>query len=245
MGSAMRLCFSDPLGAAALGSCAASHDKTGGAGSLSFVWGALRGTGVRVLRRFGVGRPRSRQNEHRLRAAGGVRSLASSSPTSTPEDLWLEDVDSDKALNWVRAQNANTFEKLGDPAKSPLYPRLKAIYESKDKIPAAVKRGNYLYNFWQDAENPRGIWRRTSWEEYVKPSPEWELLLDVDKLGAEEGQSWVWQASILFHNFSLCLSVSVVLCLYAEEGRVMGLAGGDREWFLARRRAGSAYARAT
>ena len=173
--------------------------RTGG--RLSFVLGALRGTGARMMRQLGRGfsvPPLSpsaqQQKEFHLRAVGLRASAASSS--ASMDDLWLEEVDSDRALDWVKGQNKNTFQTLGDPAQSPLYPRLKAIYESKDKIPAAIKRGDYFYNFWQDAENPRGIWRRTSWEEYVKASPAWETLLDVDQLGTDEGQSWVWQGSI-------------------------------------------------
>ena len=162
-------------------------------------WGALR-SGAHAIRRLGgVTRSPSRVL---LRApaapppAGARGASASAAPAAAGDDLWLEDVDSDAALDWVRAQNAQTFKTLGDPADSKLYPRLKAIYEAKDKIPYAVKRGDKYYNFWQDAENPRGLWRRTSWEEYQKASPSWEMLLDVDKLGKDEGKSWVWQGSI-------------------------------------------------
>ena len=58
-------------------------------------------------------------------------------------------LDGDRALEWVRKQNQHAFQTLGDPASSALYPRLKAIYESKDKIPGVVKRSDGLYyNFW-------------------------------------------------------------------------------------------------
>jgi hypothetical protein len=204
VGTGFRLCFADPTVGAAAGrrpmALVTSPGHTTG-GRLSFVLGALRGTGARMMRQLGRGfsmplSPSAQQQKgHRLRAVG-AHSLAASSSASTADDLWLEEVDSDRALDWVKGQNKNTFQTLGDPVQSPLYPRLKAIYESKDKIPAVVKRGDYFYNFWQDAENPRGIWRRTSWEEYVKASPAWETLLDVDQLGKDEGQSWVWQGSI-------------------------------------------------
>ena len=197
--------------AGAVGAAAAARTRVhcrGGASAFAFcrhdtvslLWGALRGTGTRVMRRLGVTRSASRvflrSPTPQLSAAraGGARaasSLASPGPASADgDDLWLEEVDSDAALGWVRKQNAQTFKTLGDPADSKLYPRLKSIYESKDKIPYAVKRGNKYYNFWQDAENPRGLWRRTSWEEYQKASPAWEVLLDVDKLGKDEGKSW-------------------------------------------------------
>jgi hypothetical protein len=182
-------------------------------GPLSFIWGALRGTGARIRRQLRgsahapkllrstslrSASPISSATPQAVRPRPGVLNAAASASTPAQgDDLWLEEVDSEKALDWVRAQNANTFKALGDPVDSALYPRLKAIYESKDKIPAVVKRndGNF-YNFWQDADNPRGVWRRTTWEEYLKPKPTWEVLLDVDKLGKDEGQSWVWQGSI-------------------------------------------------
>lgn len=95
----MRLCFASTLSPSVLGSSPPASRK---ADSISFVWGALRGTGARMLRRIGVGRERMWQKdkkEPRLRAAG-ARSLASSSSPPTPmsDDLWLEEVDSDKAL---------------------------------------------------------------------------------------------------------------------------------------------------
>ena len=168
--------------------------------TVSSLWVALRGTGTRVMRRLGVTRSASRVllrsptpqlSEARAGGARAASSLALPGPASADgDDLWLEEVESDAALGWVRKQNAQTFKTLGDPADSKLYPRLKSIYESKDKIPYAVKRGDKYYNFWQDAENPRGLWRRTSWEEYQKASPAWEVLLDVDKLGRDEGKSW-------------------------------------------------------
>ena len=150
-------------------------------------WSTLRGTGANLRRRFSL--PATRLHS--------VPSAASSWQEN--DDLWLEDIDGDRALEWVRKQNQHAFQTLGDPASSALYPRLKAIYESKDKIPGVVKRSDGLYyNFWQDGSNPRGLWRRTTWEEYIRPSSEikWEVLLDVDKLGKDEGQSWVWQGTI-------------------------------------------------
>ena len=46
------------------------------------------------------------------------------------------------------------------------------------------KIGPYYYNFWQDAKNPRGLWRRTTLDEYRKAEPAWETVLDLDALGA-------------------------------------------------------------
>jgi prolyl oligopeptidase len=82
------------------------------------------------------------------------------------------------------------------------------VLDASDRIPGVSRRGAWLYNFWQDAKHPRGIWRRTTMAEYRKAEPKWELLLDVDALGKAEGQSWVWQGSS-------CLSASSNRCLVA------------------------------
>ena len=55
----------------------------------------------------------------------------------------------EKALSWVKTENAATLAKLGDPAASPLYDRILSILESKEKIPYVRKIGDLYYNFWQ------------------------------------------------------------------------------------------------
>ncbi len=66
--------------------------------------------------------------------------------------------------------------------------------------------GPYLYNFWRDKENPRGLWRRTTLEEYRKDAPAWETLVDVDALGKAEGVNWVWHgANCLRPEYRHCL----------------------------------------
>ncbi|TJX19584.1 MAG: S9 family peptidase, partial [Mesorhizobium sp.] len=61
-----------------------------------------------------------------------------------------------------------------------------------DRIPLVTRHGQYLYNFWQDAGNPRGLWRRTTLAAYMKADPQWELLIDLDALAASDGEDWVW-----------------------------------------------------
>ncbi|MBN8530165.1 MAG: S9 family peptidase, partial [Caulobacterales bacterium] len=58
----------------------------------------------------------------------------------------------------------------------------KAIMDSKERIPTASRRGEHFYNFWQDAEHPRGLWRRTSLAGYAQAQPEWDVVLDLDAL---------------------------------------------------------------
>ena len=57
------------------------------------------------------------------------------------------------------------------------------------------KEGPYYYNFWRDAKNPRGLWRRTTLEEYRKDQPAWEIVIDLDELGRQEHENWVWHGA--------------------------------------------------
>lgn len=110
--------------------------------------------------------------------------------------LWLEDITGDTALDWVRERNAETVAELTRSARfAELRDEVRQVLDADDRIPWPLRRGEHLYNFWQDAEHPRGIWRRTTLEEYRTERPAWELVLDVDALGAEEGESWVWQGA--------------------------------------------------
>lgn len=126
---------------------------------------------------------------------------------SVPDDpyAWLEDVDGDKALAWVREQNEASTSELGKGADY-LQRRIRAILDSDEKIPYVAKRADFLYNFWQDKEHERGLWRRTTPEEYRKPEPAWETVLDVDALAAADGKSWVWHgASCLPPEYRRCI----------------------------------------
>lgn len=127
--------------------------------------------------------------------------MASKYPDRTreiDENLWLEDIHGDEALAWVRAQNERTLAMYDAAKLAVTKSRLLEVYDSDDRIPMVTKRGAWLYNFWQDAEHPRGLWRRTTLESYKTESPDWDVLLDVDALGKSEGKDWV------FHGGQLC-----------------------------------------
>ncbi len=112
----------------------------------------------------------------------------------TPDPyLWLEDVGGAEAMSWVEQQNAAALAELqAQPDYPGIHERLKTILNSKERSPYVSKRGGYLYNFWRDARHTRGIWRRTTLQEYRKAEPKWETLLDIDRLAEEEGENWVW-----------------------------------------------------
>ncbi|MFI4875866.1 MAG: prolyl oligopeptidase family protein [Blastopirellula sp. JB062] len=120
---------------------------------------------------------------------------------------WLEEIEGEKTLDWVRDRNQLSQAKLeGDPDFAQLRDDLLAIFDSNDRIPFVRKRGDYYYNFWRDEKNERGLWRRTTLEEYEKPDPQWEVLLDLDALAVAENENWVWSgAQALRPNYTRCL----------------------------------------
>ncbi len=129
-----------------------------------------------------------------------VSSFISMADTIAPEPadpyLWLEDIEGEKSLGWVRERNAITQRELeASQDFEPMRSRLLAAYDSEARIPFVAKRGEFFYNFWRDKQHIRGIWRRTSLAEYRKPEPKWETVLDLDALAAKENENWVWSGA--------------------------------------------------
>ncbi|MFH5926385.1 prolyl oligopeptidase family serine peptidase [Roseomonas xinghualingensis] len=128
-----------------------------------------------------------------------MSSSADPRPTlAAPDDdpwFWLEEVEGERALTWVAKQNAATLGRFADARYAADRDAVKAALDRPDKLPFVTRRGAWLYNFWQDAAQPRGIWRRTTLESYRSPEPEWDMLLDLDALARDEGEDWVWQGA--------------------------------------------------
>lgn len=116
-------------------------------------------------------------------------------PEPTDENIWLEDIYGEEQLAWVREQNARTEDLLEDADYARLEGEILEVLDSTDKIAMVSKRGDWYYNFWKDRQNPKGLWRRTTWESYCTDAPEWDVLLDVDALAAAEGEEWVFHGA--------------------------------------------------
>ncbi len=117
------------------------------------------------------------------------------SAAATAEDpyLWLEEIDSPRALAWVEEQNARTKRELGSgPEFEALYREALTVLNAKSRVPHVTFRGKYLYNLWRSEENPRGVYRRTTLESLRSGSPEWTTVLDIDALSRREGKPWVF-----------------------------------------------------
>ncbi|MDB5371327.1 MAG: family peptidase [Roseomonas sp.] len=118
--------------------------------------------------------------------------------TDAPDDdpfLWLEEVEGAEALAWVEAQNDKTLARYADARVAADAVAVQAAMDRPDKIPHITRRGGLLYNFWKDAENPRGLWRRTTEASYRLDAPKWDVLLDVDALARDENADWVWHGA--------------------------------------------------
>ena len=113
-----------------------------------------------------------------------------------PDDdpyLWLEEIENARVLDWVEAQNAATSRRFLDEDVAADRKILKAIIDRPDNIPFPNRRAGRLFNPWQDAANPRGLWRTTTLESFRSDAPDWDVLIDVDALAAKEGEDWVWR----------------------------------------------------
>jgi len=120
--------------------------------------------------------------------------------------LWLEDVHGERALAWVKAQNARSLPLLkSDPEYQKDYETILSIMDASDRIPYGTLSHGFVFNYWQDAHHPRGLWRRASIAEYMKPQPNWEVLLDLDALTKAEHTSWIWEGAHCAPQLDYCL----------------------------------------
>ena len=109
---------------------------------------------------------------------------------------WLEDVSGDRAMTWVRSENAKTAAVLEqDPRYAAIHASALAMAQARDRIPYVTFIGGALYNFWQDSTHVRGIWRKTSLASYRTAFPTWTTVLDLDALATREKANWVWHGA--------------------------------------------------
>ena len=131
--------------------------------------------------------------------AAGVR--------AADDHLALEEVSGTEAMAFVAEANRKSLATLTGDRRYETY-RTQAfdILSATDRTPTPVFQGEHIFNFWQDAANPKGIWRRTTLDSYRTPTPVWETVLDLDALSKAEGKDWVWKgASCLAPQETPCL----------------------------------------
>ncbi len=142
-----------------------------------------------------------------LAAAAALIATAAFAQTNDPY-LWLEEIEGARPLEQVREWNAETEAEL---TKVPGYEerrrRALQILNNPQQIemPDSVM-GDMVANHWVDAQHKRGLWRVSPLAAFVAGKPQWRTLIDVDALGAKEGESWVWHgANCLPPQYQRCL----------------------------------------
>jgi prolyl oligopeptidase len=112
------------------------------------------------------------------------------------DHLALEEVNGTEAMAFVAASNQRALAALtGDRRYETFRRQAEAILTATDRIPGPSFLGEGIGNFWQDAANPKGIWRRTTLDSYRSANTEWEILLDIDALARSEGRDWVFKGT--------------------------------------------------
>lgn len=101
-------------------------------------------------------------------------------------------MESDEALAWVRERTGETEKALCDAAFTADQEVMYELATLPTNIPLISRRGDFVYNFWQDADHVRGIWRRTTLESFRTDEPAWDVLLDIDVLAQDEDADWVF-----------------------------------------------------
>jgi len=128
--------------------------------------------------------------------AAALLLVATPALAATTPFEWLEAVDGKEARAWVQAENARALPVLtGDRRYEPLQADALAILSARDRIPTPAFHGKDIYNFWQDATNVRGVWRRTTLDSYRTDNPVWETVLDIDALSKAENANWIWKGA--------------------------------------------------
>lgn len=123
------------------------------------------------------------------------------------DHLALEEVNGAEAMAFVAESNRRALAALeGDRRYEPFRRQAEAILTATDRIPSPSFLGEGIGNFWQDAANPKGVWRRTTLDSYRSANTRWETMLDIDALSRAEGRDWVWKgADCLAPDETRCL----------------------------------------
>ena len=123
------------------------------------------------------------------------------------DHLALEEVNGTEAMAFVAKSNQRALAALtGDRRYETFRRQAEAILTATDRIPGPGFLGDGIGNFWQDAANPKGIWRRTTLDSYRSANTQWETLLDIDALARAEGRDWVFKgADCLAPDETRCL----------------------------------------
>ncbi|HYM18690.1 MAG TPA: prolyl oligopeptidase family serine peptidase [Micropepsaceae bacterium] len=141
-----------------------------------------------------------------LLAAALIAGSAIAAEVADDPYLWLEDIHGAKAVAWAEEQNEAAFKRLkSDSDYNKNYDAVLGVLDATDRIPMGQVYVSHVFNFWQDENHVRGLWRRTPIASYETPSPQWETLIDVDELARVEGKNWVFKRASCSLDLKRCL----------------------------------------
>lgn len=142
-------------------------------------------------------------------ALGSCSTTTSTGMAMTGDDphLWLEEVEGERAIAWVRQQNERSLGVLeGDARYAQLHADALALANSRDRLPLGGIHDGYYYNFWQDESHVRGIYRRARVADFARNgNPDWEVVFDVDAVAAAENANWVFKGMDCLEGTTRCM----------------------------------------
>ncbi len=142
-----------------------------------------------------------------LTLCGAHAQQPSTSSDANDKYVWLEDVSGPRSMEWVKAENAKSAAVLEqDPHYKPFLADALKVEEDPRRLATPALRGDEVYNTWRDKDHPRGLFRKTSVQDYLTADPHWQAVIDFDALGKQEHIGWVPKGlSCLFPGDQYCM----------------------------------------
>ena len=152
-------------------------------------------------------------------AASPMRAPAQTKTEGEDKYQWLEDVNGERSMAWVKTENKRSDVLKSDPVYAQLEAEALKVLQSPQRLPFPSLNGDDIYNLWQDAEHVQGILRRTSAKDYLTDAPHWQTVLDYDALSKQDAQKWVAHGTVcLYPGNELCM---VALSSGGEDAMLM------------------------
>ena len=141
-------------------------------------------------------------------AAGLLSTAVHAKESAEDPFMWLEDVDADKSMNWVLDQNKDTADQYkAMPIYQELFDDAMSALNGKSRIPSISQRGEWVYNYWKDDKNPRGVYRRAKLKDYKNNKPKWQTVMDMDQYNKDNEGQWVFKGmDCLSPKYRKCLT---------------------------------------
>ncbi|MEM8591856.1 MAG: prolyl oligopeptidase family serine peptidase [Pseudomonadota bacterium] len=105
------------------------------------------------------------------------------------------ETDEAQIAEFVARENARTVEALHDATHHADVARIKAILEDDSALRSVRRRGSWVYNYLQNANHPKGLWRRLPDGEKLSVEADWQPVFDLDAFCAETGEDWHWRGA--------------------------------------------------